>query len=101
DSKPLVHETGQALQTISSNNLFPYRNLQTLKTDYDNLQEDLFEKLRIIDEILQDLISDNDKWTQFNDELKRLETLFKDITLILDTKMPGEKSLEEKQQILE
>ncbi|CAF4079785.1 unnamed protein product, partial [Rotaria sp. Silwood2] len=101
DLKPLLDETGQVLQTISSNNLLPYGNLQTLKTDHDNMQEDLFEKLRITEEILQDLISDNDKWVQFNDELKRLEALFKDITSMFDTKMVGERSLEEKQQMLE
>jgi GTP-sensing pleiotropic transcriptional regulator CodY len=65
------------------------------------MQEDLIEKLRIIEEILQDLIHDNDKWVKFNDELKRLETLFKDITLVVDSKMFAEKPLEEKQKILE
>ena len=65
------------------------------------MQEDLIEKIRITDEILQDLINDNDKWTKFNDELKHLETLFKEISSMFDAKMVGERPLEEKQQILE
>ncbi|CAM4782634.1 unnamed protein product, partial [Rotaria magnacalcarata] len=99
--KPLVDETGQTLQIISSNNLLPYANLQTLKTDYDNMQEDFFEKLRITEEILQDLISDNQKWIQFNDDLKRLESFFKETNAVLETKLLGERSLEDKQQLLE
>jgi hypothetical protein len=99
--KTLVEETGEYFQTISSNNLLPYENLQTLKTIYDNMQEDYLDKLRIIDEILQDLIHDNEKWIQFNDELKRLEILFKEINSLFESKSFGEKSLEEKQQILD
>jgi len=63
--------------------------------------EDLIEKLRLIDEILSDLIQDNEKWVHFNDELKRLETVFREIGSMFDAKMFGERSLEEKQQILE
>jgi hypothetical protein len=51
--------------------------------------------------MLQDLMHDNEKWIKFNDELKRLETLFKDISSIFDSKTFVEKSLEEKQQILQ
>jgi hypothetical protein len=65
------------------------------------MQEDLSEKLRINEEILQDLINDNDKWSQFNNELKRLETLFQDIDSMFDSKKFRDSSLEEKQQILE
>jgi hypothetical protein len=97
----LVEETGEILQIISANNLLPYDNLQTLKTIYDNMQEDFIENLRIIEDILQDLIDDNEKWIRFNDELKRLETLFKDASLMVDSKSFGDKSLEEKQQILQ
>jgi hypothetical protein len=57
------------------------------------MQEDLSEKLRINEEILQDLINDN--------ELKRLETLFQDIDSMFDSKKFRDSSLEEKQQILE
>jgi len=99
--KSLVEETGEYFQTISSNNLLPYENLQTLKTIYDNIQEDFLDKLRIIDELLEDLIQDNDKWIKFNTELQRLETLFKDINSLFESKSFGEKSLEEKQQILD
>jgi hypothetical protein len=63
--------------------------------------EELIEKLRLIEEILQDLIDDNNRWVQFNDELKRLETLFREIGSMFDAKMFGERPLEEKQQILE
>jgi hypothetical protein len=63
--------------------------------------EELIEKLRFIDEILQDFIQDNNKWIYFNDELKRLETLFREIGSMFDAKMFGERPLEEKQQILE
>ncbi|CAF4704027.1 unnamed protein product, partial [Rotaria sp. Silwood2] len=101
DLKLILDENTQYLQTISSNNLLPYENLQKLKIDYDNMVEDLTEKLRIIDEFLQDLIHDNNKWTHFNDELKRLETLFREIGSMFDAKMFGERALEEKQQILE
>jgi len=97
----LVEETGEILQIISANNLLPYENLQILKTIYDNMQEDFIENLRIIEDILQDLIDDNEKWIRFNDELKRLETLFKDVSLMVDSKSFGDKSLEEKQQILQ
>jgi hypothetical protein len=99
--KSLVEETGEYFQTISSNNLLPYENLQTLKTIYDNMQEDFLDKLRMIDELLEDLIQDNDKWIKFNTELQRLETLFKDINSLFESKSFGEKSLEEKQQILD
>jgi hypothetical protein len=63
--------------------------------------EELIEKIRFVSEILQDLIHDNDKWIHFNEELKRLETLFREIGSMFDAKMFGERSLEEKQQILE
>jgi hypothetical protein len=63
--------------------------------------EEFIEKLRLIDEILQDLIQDNTRWVHFNDELKRLETLFREIGSMFDAKMFGERPLEEKQQILE
>ncbi|CAF3934598.1 unnamed protein product, partial [Rotaria sordida] len=101
DLKLILDENAQYLQTISLNNLLPYENLQKLKIDYDNMIEELTEKLRIIDGILQDLIYDNDKWTHFNNELKRLETLFREIGSMFDAKMFGERALEEKQQILE
>jgi cell fate (sporulation/competence/biofilm development) regulator YlbF (YheA/YmcA/DUF963 family) len=65
------------------------------------MQEDLMEKLRATKEMLQDLIRDHEKWMKFNDELKHLETLFADISSIIESKSFGEKSLEEKQQILE
>jgi hypothetical protein len=86
---------------MSSNNLLPYENLQKLKIDYDNMLEELIDKLRLVEEYLQDLIHDNDKWTHFNNELKRLETLFREIGSMFDAKMFGERPLEEKQQILE
>jgi hypothetical protein len=63
--------------------------------------EELIEKIRFVSEILQDLTHDNDKWIHFNEELKRLETLFREIGSMFDAKMFGERSLEEKQQILE
>jgi hypothetical protein len=63
--------------------------------------EELIEKLRLIEEILQDLMEDNNRWVHFNDELKRLETLFREIGSMFDAKMFGERPLEEKQQILE
>jgi hypothetical protein len=65
------------------------------------MQEDLMEKLRAAKEMLHDLIRDHEKWMKFNDELKHLETLFADISSIIESKSFGEKSLEEKQQILE
>ncbi len=99
--KPLVEETGEYLQTISSNNLLPYENLQNLKRIYDNMQEDFLDKLRVIDEMLQDLIQENEKWTKYNEELKRLEALFKDMNTLFESKSFNEKSLEEKQQILD
>ena len=86
---------------MSSNNLLPYENLQKLKLDYDNMLEELIDKLRLVEEYLQDLIHDNDKWIHFNNELKRLETLFREIGSMFDAKMFGERPLEEKQQILE
>ena len=92
---------GEILQTITTNNLLPYENIQILKNIYDNIQDDFLEKLRIIEDILQDLMFNNDKWIQFNDELKRLEILFKDINLMFESKTFADKSLEEKQQILQ
>ena len=86
---------------MSSKNLLPYENLQKLKIDYDNMQEELMEKLRSIDELLQNLNNDNHKWIHFNDEFKRLETLFREISSMFDAKMFGERTLEEKQEILE
>ena len=97
----MVEETGQYFQTIATNNLLPYENLQTLKRIYEEMQEDFHEKLRMTDEMLQDLSRDNEKWMQFNTELKRLEALFHDIGSMLESKNFTEKSLEEKQEILE
>lgn len=99
--KPVVEETGGYFQTIATNNLLPYENLQTLKRIYEDMQEDFHEKLRMTDEMLQDLSRDNEKWMQFNTELKRLETLFHDVSSMLESKNFTEKSLEEKQEILE
>jgi hypothetical protein len=65
------------------------------------MQEDFLDKLRVIDEMLQDLIQENEKWTKYNEELKRLEALFKDMNTLFESKSFNEKSLEEKQQILD
>ncbi|CAF3804026.1 unnamed protein product [Adineta steineri] len=99
--KPLLKEMDEFIQTISSNNLLSYENLQILKRDYENMHEDLNEKLRITEEILQDLINDNDRWRIFNDELKRLEIVYKKIESTFDPKTFADKSLEEKQLLLE
>lgn len=101
DLKPILDESAQFLQTISSNNLLPYENLQRLKADYDKMVEELIEKLRTVDELLDDFIQDNERWTHFNDEVKRLETLFREIGAMFDAKMFGDRSLDEKQQILD
>lgn len=63
--------------------------------------EELIEKLRTVDELLDDFIQDNERWTHFNDEVKRLETLFREIGAMFDAKMFGDRSLDEKQQILD
>ena len=65
------------------------------------MQEDLIENLRLIDEMLQHLTHDNEKWIKFNDELKRVETFFKEISTLIESKSFAEKPLEEKQKILE
>lgn len=65
------------------------------------MQEDFHEKLRMTDEMLQDLVRDSEKWMKFNGELKRLETLFHEISSMFESKNFNEKSLEEKQQILD
>ena len=78
-----------------------YENLQQIKIDHDRMLEELTEKLRSTDEILHNLIHDHDKWTYFNNELNRLETLFREIGSMFDAKMFGERTIEEKQQILE
>jgi hypothetical protein len=101
DLKSILDENAQYLQTISSNNLLPYDNLQRLKAEYDTMVEELIDKLRTVDELLEDFLQENDRWTHFNDELKRLETLFREIGSMFDAKMFGERPLEEKQQILE
>ncbi|CAM2712242.1 unnamed protein product [Rotaria socialis] len=101
DLKLILDENAQYLQSMTSNNLLPYEILQKLKIEYDNMIEELNEKLRLIDEILQDLIADNTRWIRFNDESKRLDTLFREIGSMFDAKMFGERPLEEKQQILE
>lgn len=79
----------------------PYENLQRLKADYDQMVEGLIDKLRIVDELLDDFIQDNERWTRFNEEVKRLETLFREIGAMFDAKMFGDRTLEEKQQILD
>ena len=99
--KPLLEESGKYLQTISSNHLLPYENLQTLTSDYDRMQEDLIEKLKSIEEMLQELTVDNDKWTKFNEQLKRSETFLREIGALFDPKSFADKPLEEKQQLLE
>lgn len=86
---------------MTSNNLLPYENLQRLKIEYDNMIEELSDRLRVLDDTLHNLIEDSNRWTRFNDELKRLETLFREIRSMFDAKMFGERPLEEKQQILE
>lgn len=63
--------------------------------------EELIEKLRHVDELLDDFIHDNERWIHFNDELKRLETLFREIGSMFDAKMFGDRTLEDKQQILD
>ncbi|UJR08743.1 hypothetical protein I4U23_013000 [Adineta vaga] len=99
--KTILDDSADHLQTISSNNLLPYENLQRLKTEYDNMVEELLEKSRLVNELLQDLTQDNDRWIHFNDELQRLETVFREIGSMFDARMFGERPLEEKQQILE
>lgn len=81
--------------------MLPYENLQRLKLDHDAMIKDFMEKLRSIDELLQDLALDHNKWEYFSDELKRLEILFREIGSVLDAKMYGDRGLEDKQQILE
>lgn len=96
-----LEETEHILQTISTDNFLPYENLQVLKCDFDNMQEDLNDKLKLMDEIIQDLINDQEKWKKFNDELQRLEKLFKEIDSSFVTQMSSERTLEDKQEFLE
>jgi hypothetical protein len=63
--------------------------------------EELIDHLRTVDELLEDFLRENARWTHFNNELNRLETLFREIGSMFDAKMFGERPLEEKQQILE
>ena len=63
--------------------------------------EELIEKLRHVDELLDDFIQDNERWIHFNEELKRLETLFREIGAMFDARMFGDRTLEDKQQILD
>ncbi|CAF1053347.1 unnamed protein product [Adineta ricciae] len=101
EMKTILDDSADHLQAISSKSLLPYENFQKLKTEYDHMVEELVEKARIVNELLRDLTQDNDKWTHFNEELKRLETLFREIGSMFDARMFGERPLEEKQQILE
>ena len=101
DLKTILDESAQFLQTISSNSLLPYDSLQRLKTEYDRMVEELIDHLRTVDELLEDFLQENSRWTHFNSELNRLETLFREIGSMFDAKMFGERPLEEKQQILE
>jgi hypothetical protein len=89
------------LQTIASNNLLSYEQLTTLKTNYDQWQDEFLENLRLIDEYIHDLRRDHDVWTQFNDELKRLEIFFRDVGTSFDTAIMTGKPLNERQMILE
>ena len=54
-----------------------------------------------MDALLQDLTEDDSRWKHVNDELRRLETLFREIGSMFDANMFGERPLDEKQQILE
>ncbi|CAF1543353.1 unnamed protein product, partial [Didymodactylos carnosus] len=97
---PILDDCTKLLQIVS-NNLLPYENVQLLKSEHDGMHDQLMNSLKIIDDYLTDLINDNDKWTNFNTELKRLETLFHEIETMFDTNMFGERPLEDKQNILE
>ena len=89
------------MQTIALENLLTYDHLQLLKTEYDQLHEDFLGNLRSIDEMALDLVRDNDQWTTFNDELKRLETLLSESASVLERNALEDKPLEDRQQILQ
>ena len=65
------------------------------------MQEELTDRLQSMDALLQDLTEDDSRWKHVNDELRRLETLFREIGSMFDANMFGERPLDEKQQILE
>lgn len=99
--KKLIDENRECIQLISSGNLSTYENLQILKSLFEQMQEDFNEKLRSIEEMSQDLIQENQHWTKFTSELKRLEDFFQEIQNLIETKAFQDKPLEEKQQIIE
>ena len=97
----LLDENSEYLQTISTKALLPYEQQQVLRAEHERMKEEFIERFRTIEDLLQDLMHDDQRWRHFNGELQRLETLFREIGSMFDAKMFGERSLEEKQQILE
>lgn len=65
------------------------------------MQEEFVENLRNLDLLIQELADHNSLWIRVNDELKRLESFFRDVTAQLESKAFNDKPVEEKQQILE
>lgn len=67
----------------------------------DRIEKEYSENVRSIEDLSKCLLADFDRWQRFENEIERLETLFREIGSMFDAKMFGERPLEEKQEIVE
>lgn len=67
----------------------------------DRIEKEYSENVRSIEDVSKCLLADFDRWQRFENEIERLETLFREIGSMFDAKMFGERPLEEKQEIVE
>ena len=96
----MLDENGEYLQTMPMKTLLPYEQQQVLGAEHERMKEEFTEGFRTMQDLLHDLMHDDQRWRHFNAELQRLETFVREIGSVFDAKMFGERSLEEKQQIL-
>ena len=89
------------MQKITLKSLLPHENAEKFRRTHEQMQDGLNKVAREIDHLLDDLKERGRRWAKFQDELQRLESLFREIGSMFDAKMFGESPLDEKQQILE
>lgn len=97
----MIDENADSLQKITMKSLLPHENIEQLRRSHERMFDEFTQLSRDIDNLLHDFNDNYQRWKHFQDELQRLESLFREIGSMFDAKMFGESPLDEKQQILE
>lgn len=99
--KGLLDDCNRLVQTIGSGNFLSYDNVQILKRDNEQIQEEFFRNVRSIETLIEELLRNQKIWSEINEELVDLENFFAEIVAQLENKSFNEKPIDDKEKIVE